>query len=349
MILVRNLMSNHFGLGMAVVFISGALNGAFPLPMKYTRKWKWENTWLVFAAVALLIVPWLLAAGFVPHLRDVYGGVSSRALLAPLIFGFLWGIAQVTFGLGISAVGMALAFAVVAGLSCLFGSLVPLLVLNPADLLRPRGILLLVGMPILFAGLVLFGWAGRRRAKEQGSAGRAPSAAAMSFMAGLAICIFTGVFGSNINLGFAFSGPILQKAVEMGACPAASTYASWALVLGAGFIPNLLYCVLLLFRNGTWPLFLKAGWARETSLAIAMGLLWLSGMVGYGIGATLVGKYGTSLGYALFTAALILCSSFLGILTGEWEATSPGTRRVLTAAVVVILISVLLLNLGGLF
>jgi L-rhamnose-H+ transport protein len=334
---------------MAVIFISGALNGSFPLPMKYTRQWKWENTWLVFAAVALLIIPWLLAAGFVPHLEDVYRGVSSRALLAPLVFGFLWGIAQVTFGLGISAVGMALAFAVVAGLSCLFGSLVPLLVLNPADLLQPRGILLLIGMPILFAGLVLYGMAGRRRAKEQRSAGPSASAVASSFMAGLAICIFTGIFGSNINLGFAFSGPILKKAVALGAFPVTSTYASWALVLGAGFIPNLLYCFLLLFRNRTWPLFLKPGWARETGLGIAMGLLWLSGMVGYGIGATLVGKYGTSLGYALFTAVLILCSNFLGILTGEWRATSPATRRVLTAAVVVILISVLVLNLGGIF
>src|SRR5208337_4551191 len=129
------------------------------------------------------------------------------------------------------------------------------------------------------------------------------------------------------NLGFAFSGQILQKAVAMGAAPVTATYASWALVLGAGFIPNLLYCFLLLFRNGTWSLFLKAGWVRETGLAIAMGLLWLSGMVGYGIGATLMGKYGTSLGYVVFTAMLILSTNFLGILTGEWKATSPVTRR----------------------
>ena len=342
-------MSDHFWLGMAVIFISGALNGSFPLPMKYTREWKWENTWLIFAAAALLIIPWLLAASFVPHLKDVYGGVSSRALLAPLIFGFLWGIAQVTFGLGISAVGMALAFAVVAGLSCLSGSLVPVLVLHPADLLRPRGILLLISMPILFAGLVLYGMAGRRREKEQKPDDSAGSAAAMTFMTGLAICIFTGIFGSNINLGFAFSGPILEKAVALGAIPVTSTYASWALVLGAGFVPNLFYCVLLLSRNGTWPLFLKSGRARETCLAIAMGLLWLSGMVGYGIGATLVGKYGTSLGYVLFITAMILSSNFLGILTGEWRGTSPGTRRVLAAAVVVILISVIVLNLGGLY
>ena len=342
-------MSDHFWLGMAVIFVSGALNGSFALPMKYTRQWKWENTWLVFAASALLIIPWLLAGGFVPHLSEVYRGVSSRALLAPLVFGFLWGIAQVTFGLGISAVGMALAFAVVAGLSCLSGALVPLLVLNPSDLLRPRGVLLLVSMPILLAGLVLYGMAGRRREQEQTPAAPTAGAAAMSFMAGLAICIFTGIFGSNINLGFAFSGPILAKAVDLGALPVTSTYASWALVLGAGFIPNLLYCLLLLFRNGTWPVFPKPGWPRETALGIAMGLLWLSGMVGYGIGATLVGKYGTSLGYTLFVTAMILSSNFLGIVTGEWKSTSARTRGVLTAAVVVILVSVIVLNLGGLY
>jgi len=342
-------VNDHFWLGTTVIFVSGALNGSFALPMKYTRLWKWENTWLVFAASALLIIPWLLAAGFVPHLGDVYRGVPTRALLAPLVFGFLWGIAQVTFGLGISAVGMALAFAVVAGLSCLSGALVPLLVLNPADLLRPRGILLLISMPILFAGLVLYRMAGRRREKEQSPAGSAARNAAMTFMTGLAICIFTGIFGSNINLGFAFSGRILEKAVALGAVPVTSTYASWALVLGTGFIPNLLYCFLLLSRNGTWPLFLRPGWARETSLAIGMALLWLSGMVGYGIGATLVGKYGTSLGYTLFITAMILSSNFLGILTGEWKATSPATRKALAAAVVVILISVLVLNLGGLY
>jgi L-rhamnose-H+ transport protein len=342
-------MNDHFWLGMAIIFISGALNGAFPLPMKYTRVWKWENTWLVFAATALLVVPWLLAISFVPHLGNVYGGVSRSALFAPMIFGFLWGIAQVTFGLGISAVGMALAFAVVAGLSCLSGSLVPLLVLSPTDLMGPRGKLLLVSMPIIIVGLALYGMAGWRREKEQPPAVSAAGAATMSFMTGLGICIFTGIFGSNINLGFAFSGPILQKGVDLGAAPVTSTYASWALVLGAGFIPNLFYCFLLLFRNGTWPLFLKPGGVREAGLGIAMGLLWLSGMVGYGIGATLVGKYGTSVGYALFITAMILSSNLLGIVAGEWKATSRLTRWVLAGAVVVILLSVLVLNLGGLY
>jgi type II secretory pathway component PulM len=46
---------------------------------------------------------------------------------------------------------------------------------------------------------------------------------------------------------------------------------------------------------------------------------------------------------------MILSSNLLGILAGEWKATSQRTRRVLTGAVAVILLSVLVLNLGGLF
>ena len=344
----RELMSNHFWLGMALILVSGMSVGAFPLPMKYARQWQWENTWLVFTSVSLLVLPCLLAVGFVPHLQEVYRAVPGRIYLYPLIFGFLWGIAQATFGLGIEVVGMAVAFAVVSGLSCLSGSLVPLLVLNPADLFRPRGLLLLISMPILLAGLTLYGMAGRRREKEQSLPKASGGAVARSFKVGLAICIFTGIFGSNINLGFAFSGDIQRHSLALGASAVTSTYAVWLLVMGAGFVPNLLYCFRLLSRNGTWSLFGRGG-MRESGLAIAMAFLWLSGWVGYGIGTTLVGTYGTSVGFAVFAAAMVLSSNVLGILAGEWRTTSPGTRKVLAAGMAVILISVVLLSLGGLF
>jgi len=342
-------MAGDFWLGMAIIFVSGALNGTFALPMKYSRRWKWENTWLVFALVALIILPWLLAAGLVPRLGDVYQQVPNRALFDPIAFGFVWGIAQCTFGLGIEAVGMALAFTVVSGLACLSGSLVPLLVLDASEFFRARGILLLISIPILLAGLVFYGKAGRRREHEQAAAPSAKSWAAYSFATGLAICIFTGIVGSAWNLGFAFSGTILSKSQEFGAGSLASTFAVWALILTAGFVPNLLYCASLLSRNQTWPLFVGHGSFREAMLGAAMGLLWLSGIVGYGIGATFVGRYGTSIGFTLFIAAQILWSNMLGVLTGEWKATSSRTRQMLAAAVAVTLVSVIVLNLGGLF
>jgi L-rhamnose-H+ transport protein len=333
---------------MAIIFVSGALNGSFALPMKYARRWSWENTWLVFALVAFAVLPWLLAAGFVPHLGEAYRQAPGRSLAIPAAFGFMWGIAQCTFGLGIETVGMALAFAVVSGLACLSGSLVPLLVIDPGELLRPRGVLLLISIPILLAALVFYGRAGRRREREQSGESSAPSRVGYSFTAGLAICIFTGIVGSAWNVGFVFSGPILRASAAAGAGPLTSTYAVWAVILSAGFVPNLVYCTYLLNRNKTWPRFRQA-FPREVMLGVAMAFLWLSGILGYGIGATFAGRYGTSIGFTLFIAAQILASNALGMLTGEWKRTSARTRRILIAAVAVTLVAVIVLNLGGLF
>jgi hypothetical protein len=67
------------------------------------------------------------------------------------------------------------------------------------------------------------------------------------------------------------------------------------------------------------------------------------------VGATFAGRYGTSIGFTVFIAAQILASNALGLLTGEWKQTSAKTRHILIAAVAVTLVSVIVLNLGGLF
>lgn len=339
-------MTDAFWLGMTTVLCSGMLTGSFPLPMKYTRHWRWENTWLVFSFLSLVMLPVLLARGYAPPLQVVYRAIPARDLLLVAGFGLTWGIAQTTFGIGIRATGMAFAFAVVSGLSCLFGSLIPLLVFSPASLLHPRGTLLLVSMPILFLGLIFYATAGRRRETEQHA--EAPQRSRENFKTGMAICIFTGICGASINLGFAFSGAVVHRGLQLGGSPTTSTYPVWVLVLGAGFVPNLVYCLHLLQRNKTSSLFFHPGCFRDMLLALLMAFIWLAGIVGYGIGATLVGKYGTSLGFALLNASQILTANALGIFAGEWKKTSVSTKRVLIRGTVLIVASVVVLNLGGL-
>ena len=343
-------MDNQFWLGVTVILISGAMNAAFALPMKYSRSWKWENQWLVFSVAGILMVPWALAFALVPGLTGVYAEVTPRALVLPVVLGLLWGCAQVTFGVSLRMVGVALTFAVVSGLASLSGSLIPLLVFHPADLFRPRGLMLLLSIPFLLVGLIFYGVAGRRREKEHN--GFDPSVLKITpsamFTTGLAICIFTGVFGSSINLGFAFSGDILRTGLKLGGSPITSTYPVWVLVLGAGFIPNLLYCLSRLSRNHTSFLFFQSGCLKDAMLALAMATVWITGIVGYGVGATLLGKYGTSIGFTVLTASQILSANTLGMLTGEWKHTSAETKQLLAMGTAVILFSVVVLNLGGL-
>ena len=101
------IMVEQFWLGMAIIFVSGILNGSFALPMKYARNWKWENTWFIFSVVGIFVLPWVMAFGFVPHLANVYAGVPARVVTLAVTFGFFWGISQVTYGLSLKAVGLA--------------------------------------------------------------------------------------------------------------------------------------------------------------------------------------------------------------------------------------------------
>jgi len=272
-----------------------------------------------------------------------------HAVLLPAIFGLLWGCSQVAMGLSFKAMGVAFAFSVMAGLNALFGSLIPLLAFARDDLFRPRGLMLLVSIPILLAGSWLYAKAGLRREKEQVTSQTSCAAPTTSFARGLALCVFTGVFGGFINLGFAFGSDVARKSLDLGANPVASTYAVWALVCWSGVIPNILYCCYLLSRNRTWGVFAGPSRRRESFLALAMAVLWVTAIFSYGAGATMIGKYGTSVGYTLLVAMTILSSTSVGVLTGEWKGTLPQTRRLLATAMSIVLVSVLVLNAGGLF
>jgi L-rhamnose-H+ transport protein len=339
----------RFWLGMAIIFCGGILNGGFALPLKYSKRWKWENTWSVFSVIGILLLPWFMAVRFVPHLASVYQSVSPRVIIWGILFGLLWGISQVTFGLSLVAVGMAVAVSVVSGLVCASGALVPLLVMNPSAFFRPRGLFLLCSMPILLVGLGMYVVAGRLREKEQAPRATSGVLPAQSFKVGLALCVFTGTISSAFNLGFAFSGDIIRKSMDSGAQAATAGYGVWSLVLGAGFFPNILYCAYLFRRNRTFSAFLLDGWSREMLLAVGMAVIWLSGLFLYGWGATLVGIYGTSIGFTLFMAMSVLSSTGLGLLTGEWDSTSLRSRRWLAAGVTMILVSIVVLNSGGVF
>jgi L-rhamnose-H+ transport protein len=335
--------SDHAVLGLGILIVSGMLTASFPVPLKLSRAWRWENTWLVYASLALVAIPISIVALAVPNLGQVYGSVGLSGYLAPLLFGFCWGIAQLTFGLAIAAVGMAMAFAIVIGLSAALGSFIPLIVFHPRDLAGRPGVILLISVVLLAGGLVLYAQAGQRRELESGN----PERSGKTFRKGLLLCIFTGCFGSMLNLGFAFSGRITAAATAHGATAARATFAVWAVVLAVGYLPSLVYTVHLLRKNrsascfGKWP-------AREALLAALAAVLWLFGMLGYGIGATRMGAYGTSIGFAVCQTVLLLWSTVLGIMTGEWRAAAKTTQRRMGASVAVLITSVAVLGLGTL-
>jgi len=334
-------MQSSFGL--AIIVFSGVLIASFAAPMKLSRAWNWENSWLVYATLGLLVIPIALVFWAIPHPIAFYASVPLRTLLPSLLFGFGWGIAQVTFGLSIARAGMAMAFAIVVGLSSLLGSAIPLAVFHPGDLAGRPGAVLLASAVFLFAGLALYVAADRKRE----ASARATGSAKGVFLTGVLLCVFTGCFGSMINMGFVFGGDIAQQAMRSGIPAEKATLSVWAVVLAAGYLPNLAYTLFLLRRNRSAKLFRKS-FSREFMLALAAACLWLFGMLGYGVGAGEMGKYGNSIGFAVFQAVMLLWSSTLGLMAGEWKAAPPVALTRMRTGLALIVVSMSVLGIGAL-
>ena len=210
-------MSGNYFLGYILVFAAGALQGTFMLPMKFLKRWSWENIWLVFSTAAYLIFPWMLAIIAIPNLRAVYASTSSGSLVLVGLFGLGWGLGTLTFGLGAARLGMALGFAVIIGLTAVTGSLIPMIVLSPERLTQPQGRLTMGALALVVLGIFLCAWAGKLR-----DAGRdqAASHGHRSYAVGLIICIVSGLLSACANLGFAFGSEVVTKAIQHGASEA---------------------------------------------------------------------------------------------------------------------------------
>src|ERR1700751_3564805 len=180
-------MTANLVVGLLLVVLAGLLNGSFAAPMKRMADWRWENTWLIFAVLGLVVIPWAIAFVTVPQLGSVYTGAPSSALVKVLLFGILWGVGATLFGLGISRVGLALGFALILGITACFGSLLPMAILHPDQLTTKRGIALITGTLVMALGLILLSLAGQTREREAGTRENERS----GFRMGLIICIFS--------------------------------------------------------------------------------------------------------------------------------------------------------------
>jgi hypothetical protein len=146
----------------ALALLAGILNGSFATPMKYAKVWKWENIWAVWAVVGMFLFPWLIVFLTVPNMSAFYNGVDARQILLLVGFGVGFGLAQIFFGLGIAALGIALNFAIAIGLSTALGSLIGVAVGLASgylggwvDLIVQRIVDILQALPLLVLALVM--------------------------------------------------------------------------------------------------------------------------------------------------------------------------------------------------
>ena len=161
----------HLGILLAV--ISGLMNGAFTLPMRYLSRWSWESVWGLFIVVACLIMPPVMLFLTVTNPLQVLSAAPARAEIIALATGFIWGFGAILCGLGVSAMGISMANTLLLAISASLGSFLPLLILAPERFAQPQGEAILLGTVTALAGMGFCGYAGLLRERSE-KAGPAP-------------------------------------------------------------------------------------------------------------------------------------------------------------------------------
>jgi L-rhamnose-H+ transport protein len=325
-------------LGIALAVASGLCNGLFSGPMKMIPRWKWENIWLVFIVSACVIIPAAMVLPRIDNLGGVYAAAPASSVAAALGFGFQWGFGAILFGLSVDRLGVSLTNSLVIGVSSALGSVVPLM-LGYGLRFEPRQIVLGGGLVCFLAGVWLCGRAGHIR-EGQSSTGK-------NVWTGLIIAIGGGVMSGLFNVGYSMALPIAEAGKRLGYPQFDAINAIWLLMLGAGAIPNIVFCVYLMRRNQSAACFGAPRAAANWSLSLLTGILWSASIFLYGAATPWLGDLGPSIGWPLSLAVGLLVANLFGVWLGEWRTAPPAASRFMRWGIVTLVAAIVLCALSS--
>lgn len=259
-----------------------------------------------------------------------------------MLYGFLWGIGGIMFGVSVPYIGLSLTMGIVMGLAGSVGSLIPFFQ-GSNSTSDPVFSYVLGGLLISLVGVALTAKAGIDRDKLQNSN---DSNNKSNITKGILIAVVCGVLSALLNVGFSNAAPIAKTAEDFGVITRNSSLVAWVVVLWGAFLMNALYCVYLLFKNNSWNSFNPINSFKAYRWSVIAGLCWFAALGVYGQGAALLGDIGPVIGWPILLGLSLIISNFWAYRAGEWKnAKKP--FNLLLVGLIVLIFSAIVLGLGS--
>ena len=332
-------------IGLIIIAIRAFCQSSSYVPIDKVKEWSWESFWLTQGLFAWLIFPFLGALLAVPSghsLCELFTADNSFNIWMTILFGVLWGVGGLTFGLSMRYLGVALGQSIALGTCAALGTILGPVMLNivfpNAGHLEKLTSAVLIGVLITLIGIGIIGVAGHMKAQTLSEEEKRKAVKDFNFPKGIIIALLAGFMSGCFNIGLEFgSGLHFAETNDMFK----SLPATMLVTLG-GFVTNAAYCLYQNAKNKSWSDYGKTNlYANNLFFCILAGLLWYSQFFGLSLGKGFLTESPTltTFAFCILMALNVVFSNVWGIILKEWKGVSKKTLVVLIIGIIVLIIS----------
>lgn len=329
--------------------VGAASAASFYAPIEKVKKWSWETTWAVAGLFSWVLLPIGVSLVLLPHFGAFYAAEPRGLLLKVALFGAMWGVGNVNYGLAMRYLGMSLGIGVAIGVTLTVGTLMPpILHGQGAVLFATRGgLLTLAGVAVALIGVAIVSHAGHQKEKQL-SAGEPTD---FNLALGLGVAVLCGIFSSGMSFAIDAAQPLQVAALHAGVKPLYAALPSYVIIMGGGAVVNFAYCFVRLGFSKGISLRRDAAQSRGTvaknaSMAAAGGIMWYLQFFFYAWGAANVPVRLGYVNWMLHMSLYVLCGGIVGLALGEWAGVNRRAVRLLWVGMLVIIAAANLVGLG---
>jgi L-rhamnose-H+ transport protein len=328
--------------------LGSAMAASFYAPIEKVRKWSWETTWAVAGLFSWILLPLGMAFILLPSFHAFYAAQPAGLLLKIALFGTMWGVGNVSYGLTMRHLGMSLGIGVAIGVTLVVGTLVPPMLHGQfvAKFASRGGVWTAAGIVVALLGVAIVSYAGHQKEEQLGV-----EVKEFNLMLGLALAVVCGIFSAGFAFGLDAATPLSDAALRAGVSSLYERLPSYVLIMGGGAIVNMIYCFSrLTFKK---DISLRADLAqpratllKNTAMAAAGGIMWYLQMFFYSWGAASIPVRLDYVNWMLHMSFYVLCGGLVGLALGEWKGVGSRPIRLLWCGILTIIAAANLVGLG---
>ena len=321
---------------------------SFYAPIGKVKKWTWETTWAVAGLFSWIILPIGVSLILLPSFGAFYAAFPANLLWKVALFGAMWGVGNVSYGLTMRHLGMSLGIGVAIGVTLVVGALGPAILHGEFFSLftNAGGQWSMAGVVVAVIGVAIVSYAGHQKEIQLGKEVREFNVAL-----GLALAVMCGIFSAGFSFGLDAATPLRDAALAQGVNPLYSRLPSYVLIMGGGAVVNMSYCFLRLAFHRKLSLAADlaqpaATLIRNGAMAASGGIMWYLQFFFYAWGEANIPRSMSYVNWMLHMSGYVLCGGLVGLAVGEWKGVGLRPLRLLWAGIVVIVAAANLVGLG---